>query len=274
MSALLAEVERDPTTRIKDGDLRARGLDPAGVRRHFLAHYGMTFHAYCRSRRMGAALARIRAGADLDDVTFASGYESASGFREAFSHLFGSPPGRGRASDCVLLAWLGSPLGPLVAGATSEGVCLLEFTDRRMIEAQLATLRRRLGRALVPGENDHLERLRSELAEYFAGSRREFGLPLVIPGSPFQQRVWQALRDIPYGETRSYEDLADQLGSPRAARAVGRANGLNRLAIVVPCHRVVTKNGELGGYGGGVWRKRYLLELERRHAPARLSSRG
>ena len=262
MAALLDDVDRDPSARITDADLRARGLDPARVRRHFAARYGMTFHAFCRSRRLGAALARIREGASLDDVTFSSGYESASGFREAFSRLFGTPPGRGAEADCIVVAWIESPIGPLVTGASGEGVCLLEFTDRRRLELQLATVRRRFDRPIVPGESGHLEQLHAELAEYFAGARQRFEVPVTAPGSPFQERVWRLLREIPYGETRSYEDLARALGSPGAARAVGRANGFNRVSIVLPCHRVVTKHGELGGYGGGVWRKRYLLDLE------------
>jgi AraC family transcriptional regulator of adaptative response/methylated-DNA-[protein]-cysteine methyltransferase len=162
----------------------------------------------------------------------------------------------------VHLAWIDTPLGPMIAGADPRGVGLLEFTDRRMLEAQLATLRRRLGAALVPGENVHTRAMRRELGEYFAGTRRSFDVPLVHPGTPFQERVWQALRRVPYGTTCSYEALAKRIGSPRAVRAVGTANGLNRLAIVIPCHRVIGKDGSPVGYGGGVWRKRRLLELE------------
>jgi AraC family transcriptional regulator, regulatory protein of adaptative response / methylated-DNA-[protein]-cysteine methyltransferase len=260
---LLAAVEAEPSRRIRDADIRDLGIDPARARRHFLKHYGMTFQAYSRSRRMGTALAEIRLGQDLDEVVLGHGYESHSGFRDAFVRTFGKPPGRSRTTDCVLLTWLETPLGPLVAGATSAGVCLLEFTDRRMFEKQIDILNRRLGYSMVPGENEHLTLLRRELTGYFDGKRRAFDVPLVYPGSPFQVRVWEELMRIPYGETRTYENLAASLGSPRAHRAVGRANGFNRIAILIPCHRVVTKSGALGGYGGGVWRKQALLELER-----------
>jgi methylated-DNA-[protein]-cysteine S-methyltransferase len=104
--------------------------------------------------------------------------------------------------------------------------------------------------------------LRAQLDEYFARRRRAFDLPLEYPGSPFQRSVWDALLRIPYGETRTYAELASELGVPGAARAVGRANGANRLAIIVPCHRVIAAGGGLGGYGGGLWRKLRLLELE------------
>ena len=156
-----------------------------------------------------------------------------------------------------------SPLGPLVAGATDEGVCLLEFTDRRMLETQFEAVKRRFDKPVLPGTNAHLERLESELEEYFAGRLTRFTVPLVYPGSLFQRKVWSALLAIPYGETRSYEQMAKTVGEPNAVRAVGTANGQNRIAIVIPCHRVIRKGGELGGYGGGLARKQWLLQLER-----------
>ncbi len=115
----------------------------------------------------------------------------------------------------------------------------------------------------MPGTNDHLENLKGQLDGYFARTLRDFRLPLLYPGSPFQTRVWEELLRIPYGETRSYEAIAQAVGAPGAQRAVGRANGQNRIAIVIPCHRVVNKGGKLGGYGGGLWRKQFLLDLER-----------
>jgi AraC family transcriptional regulator of adaptative response/methylated-DNA-[protein]-cysteine methyltransferase len=131
-----------------------------------------------------------------------------------------------------------------------------------MLDTQFATLRRHFSCAIVPGENLHIKQLKKELHEYFVGSRRSFSVPLIYPGTPFQQRVWNELLKIPCGRTLSYEDIARRIGSPGAQRAVGHANGLNRIAIVIPCHRVVNKNGELGGYGGGLWRKQKLLALE------------
>jgi len=138
----------------------------------------------------------------------------------------------------------------------------LEFTDRRMLEAQFAALQKRFAQPLVPAPHHYLDQLRTELAEYFAGTRRDFEVPVVAPGTAFEEQVWRALLAIPYGETRSYEDIARTLGNPAAVRAVGRANGMNRIAIVIPCHRVVNKSGALGGYGGGLWRKRRLLFIE------------
>jgi AraC family transcriptional regulator of adaptative response/methylated-DNA-[protein]-cysteine methyltransferase len=267
VARLLDAVERDPQERRSDAELRRAGIDPIRARRYFQKHYGMTFQAYCRRRRMGEALQQIKRGARLDDVALGNGYESHSGFRDAFTRLFGLPPGRGRSAGCIVVTWAESPVGPLLMGATDEGICFLEFTDRRALETQIATLRHHFACAVVPGTHAHLDRLQSELAAYFAGKLRQFTVPLVYPGSPFQCQVWDQLRQIPYGETRSYDDIARAVGAPAACRAVGTANGRNRIAIVIPCHRVVNKDGRLGGYGGGLWRKQYLLDLERGLSP-------
>jgi AraC family transcriptional regulator, regulatory protein of adaptative response / methylated-DNA-[protein]-cysteine methyltransferase len=250
--------------RLKDSALRASGIDPYRIRRFFQRQYGMTFQAYCRARRMGAALEQLRRGAALDDVTLGNGYGSYSGFRDAFSRTFGRPPGTSRTVDSVVVSWLDSPLGPLVAAANNRGICLLEFTDRRMLETQFRTLKKLFGCAILPGENAHLKTLKNELDQYFAGGLKQFSVPVVCPGTRFQERVWNELLRIPYGETLSYEDLAERIGAAKAQRAVGTANGRNRIAIVIPCHRVVNKDGKLGGYGGGLWRKQYLLDLERK----------
>ena len=263
VKSLLEAVERDPSTRLFDRDVQALGVDPGTVRRYFQRHYGMTFQAYARAMRLAGALSSIREGGNVDDAVFESGFSSHSGFRDAFTRTFGESPGASKDKECVFLAWLESPLGPLVAGATEAGVCLLEFTDRRMLETQFAAVKQLFRAPAVPGMNQHLETLRAELTAYFEGSLRQFSLPLVYPGSPFQQKVWDELLRIPYGETRSYEAMAVAIGTPTGQRAVGHANGQNRIAIVIPCHRVVNKDGGLGGYGGGLRRKQFLLDLER-----------
>jgi AraC family transcriptional regulator of adaptative response/methylated-DNA-[protein]-cysteine methyltransferase len=261
---LLSTIEQNPTARYSDASLRSIGVEPSRARRFFLKNYGMTFQAYCRGRRLGKSFEQIRLGVDLDDVALGHGYDSHSGFRDAFAKTFGSAPGKSRDSDCIVTAWIESPIGPLLAAATSEGVCLLEFTDRRMLNHQFERLRKYFNCAIIPGENRHIAQLRHELKEYFESKRTRFSMRLVYPGTPFEQKVWNALLKIPYGSTASYEEIAKQIGVPKSSRAVGRANGLNRIAIVIPCHRVINKNGELGGYGGGLWRKKMLLELEQK----------
>jgi AraC family transcriptional regulator of adaptative response/methylated-DNA-[protein]-cysteine methyltransferase len=261
---LLARIEAKPAARVSERDLTAMGLDPERVRRYFAARYGLTFQAYCRARRLAGAFEKIRDGQPIDETVFETGYESHSGFRDAFRKAFGQAPGHVDLANCVRVAWVDTPIGPMIAGATDKGLCLLEFTDRRMLEHQIETIGRRFKVALAPGPHRYLAQLETELREYFAGTRTKFSVPVDAPGSPFEERVWRALLEIPFGETRSYEDIARVVDSPKAVRAVGRANGLNRIAIVIPCHRVVNKSGELGGYGGGLWRKRRLLHLEQR----------
>ena len=261
---LMDAVDRAPGERITDADLRAISVEPARARRYFKEHYGMTFHAYHRARRIGLALSAVRQGQDLNAVGLRHGFDSASGFRDAFTRVFGQPPGRGRKLACLLARWLDTPLGAMLAIANDEGLCLLEFVDRRALERQLATLRRRLSATIVPGDNEHLDTTARELMSYFDGTLTEFTVPLVVSGSAFQKKVWQRLRRIAYGTTRSYTQLAADMGQGGAQRAVGRANGDNRIAIIIPCHRVVRSNGALCGYGGGLWRKRWLLDHERR----------
>lgn len=263
---LLADLEQDPSRRWKDQDLRDQGLSPERVRRWFQAHHGMSFHAYNRARRLGSALGQVRSGSQVTRAAFDSGYGSLSGFGEAFQRYFGASPTSVDDTTLVRVDRITTPLGPMIVAATDQHLCLLEFVDRRMLETQIARLRKGLNAAFVPDRNDLIRQTESEIAEYFDGRRRAFTLPLITPGTEFQQQVWQALTRIPYGTTVSYRQLASTVGRPAAVRAVGTTNGLNALAIIVPCHRVIGADGKLAGYGGGLWRKKRLLELEQAEA--------
>jgi AraC family transcriptional regulator of adaptative response/methylated-DNA-[protein]-cysteine methyltransferase len=157
----------------------------------------------------------------------------------------------------------------MLAAADEHGVALLDFIDRRGLPGAIERLRRRCGAGgqdavIVPADHPHLRRLRGELDEYFAGRRLTFSVPLSPAGTPFERRAWDYLRTIPPGQTRSYSQQAQAIGAGGGARAVGRANGMNYLSIIIPCHRVVGADGALTGYGGGLWRKRWLLDHERR----------
>ena len=145
---------------------------------------------------------------------------------------------------------------------TDGAIVLLEYADRRMLPTQFKRLSTALRCVFVPGEDPLLTELSTQLAAYFEGERADFDLPLKTSGTVFQERVWAALRDIPAGATRSYADVAGAIGQPTAVRAVARANGDNRIAILIPCHRVIGSDGKLTGYGGGLWRKKRLLEIE------------
>jgi AraC family transcriptional regulator, regulatory protein of adaptative response / methylated-DNA-[protein]-cysteine methyltransferase len=265
---LLVEVEDDPTRRWRDQDLRLLKLNPDRVRRWFLAHHDMTFQAYTRARRLGLALGRIQGGERVTTSALDHGYDSLSGFQEAFQRLFGAAPTRTNGLRPVAVRRLATPLGAMLAAGGDDGLHLLEFADRRMLETQITRVRRRMSVAFVPGNHQTIDRAEQELAEYFAGARRSFTIPLADRGTEFQEEVWRRLREIPYGATVSYGAIAREMGRPTSMRAVARANGDNRFAIVIPCHRVIGADGQLTGYGGGLWRKQRLLEHEQRNAGA------
>ena len=262
LGGLIEAVDADPARRWTDEDLRASGVHPDRVRRWFKTHHGMTFHAYARARRLGTALERIREGDRVVAAALDHGYESLSGFNAAVRGLIGASPTTSGELATVILRRITTPLGPMLAGAVESELCFLEFADRRMLERQLGTLSKRLGCRFLPGNAPVLELLNEQIEAYFAGRLRRFDVPLRVPGTDFQRAVWDRLLQIPYGETRSYADVADALGQPTATRAVARANGTNRIAILIPCHRVIGKDGSLTGYAGSLWRKRRLLELE------------
>jgi len=263
---LLAALAAAPSRRLTDVALRAMHIQPATARRYFLGRFGMTLHAYARARRLGLALDHLQQGASVTPAGFDSGFESDSGFRDAFKRLFGVTPTAARGTTPIVATLVPSPLGALLAAATEDGLCMLEFADRKKLPGQAADLTRWFERPVVPGSNPHIEQVIRELEEYFAGKRRDFDVPLDLRGTEFQEAVWRELIRIPFGGTVSYEELALRIGRPGAQRAVGMANGRNRIPIVVPCHRVIQKNGQLRGYGGGLWRKQFLLDLERRTA--------
>jgi AraC family transcriptional regulator of adaptative response/methylated-DNA-[protein]-cysteine methyltransferase len=153
----------------------------------------------------------------------------------------------------------------MFACATKEGICLVEFTDRRMLEFEFKEISIRFKAKTIYGENKHFETLKTQIDEYFSGKRKTFDLPLIYPGTEFQKQVWEHLKEIPYGETHSYKKQAIGINNPKAVRAVAKANGFNRICIIIPCHRVIGEDGSLTGYGGGLWRKKWLLDFEKKN---------
>lgn len=263
VSEALGLLREEPRRKIGDAVLRGAGIGPETVRRWFKQHYGMTFQAYQRMIRINTAVQELHGDRSVTYSAFDAGYDSLSGFSYTFKRITGKSPSKGKDMPTIAMERILTPLGPMFAGATGKGVCLLEFTDRRMLETELGELQRRLGAVVLMGGNTYIEQIKEELAEYFCGTRRSFSVPLDAPGSDFQRAVWKSLLDIPFGETRSYQAQAESLGKPEAVRAVASANGHNRISIVIPCHRVIGKDGSLTGYGGGLERKRWLLEHER-----------
>lgn len=260
---LLQELTNDPSVRIADRDLSARGLEPVAVRRWFTKHQGMTFQAFQRMLKLNSAFKKLQQGSTVMDSAYESGFASLSGFSEGFRNVFGNSPAGAKQQKIIDLKRIETPVGTMYAAAVPEGICLLEFGDRSSLESTIISIAKQLNAKVMIANNPHFELLERELTEYFNGQKQVFTVPLFPVGTEFQKKVWEVLRQIPYGETWTYSRQADFLGDVKKVRAVANANGFNRISIVIPCHRVIGSNGALTGYGGGVWRKQKLLELER-----------
>ncbi|WED28499.1 methylated-DNA--[protein]-cysteine S-methyltransferase [Vibrio sp. DW001] len=259
-------VRDNPKEKITDFQLRQLKISPELVRRWFKKHYGMTFQAYQRMYRINNAYKEVKSGRKTIDAAFDSGYESLSGFGYTFKKIVGYSPAHTVNNNVILISRVTTPLGPMFVCASDDGVCLLEFVDRRMLETEFKDLQKSLKAKIIAGENRHIKQVKKELNEYFLGQRKKFEVELLTPGTEFQNLVWQCLSEIPFGKTFTYQEQAEKIYKPKAIRAVASANGYNRIAIIIPCHRVIGKDGKLTGYGGGLERKRWLIEHEKEYS--------
>jgi AraC family transcriptional regulator of adaptative response/methylated-DNA-[protein]-cysteine methyltransferase len=264
VSALLRRLEDEPERIWAEGDLVELGYDPSTVRRAFKRHLGLTFLDMARLRRAGRGMDRLATRASVIDAQQAAGYGSGSGFREAIVRLLGEVPVALRGRELLRADWIESPIGTMLAVADAHALHLLEFFDRTALPTELKKLREATRSSITFGRTPVIDRIEAELRDYFEGRRLAFDTPLARHGSAFTKAVWDALVAIPPGSTRSYGDIAHAAGRHTAVRAVARANGANQLAIVIPCHRVIGADGSLTGYGGGLWRKDWLLRHERK----------
>lgn len=257
-------VEDHPKEKVSDQELRDAGISPEKLRRWFKANYGITFQNYQRMYRINEAFLELKSGKKTTHTAFDSGYESLSGFAYTYKKLIGKAPSKSSTDQRILISRIESPLGPMFVCATEKGICLLEFVDRKMLETEFKDLQRLLQARIIHGENAHIKQARKEMQEYFKGERKSFDLSLDAPGTEFQQLVWNQLVQLPFGQTSTYQALAQLMERPNSTRAVASANGNNRIAIVIPCHRIIGKDGKLRGYGGGLARKQWLLDHERK----------
>lgn len=208
------------------------------------------------------ALKQIKRQKVVIDAQIGSGYNSGDGFRDAFSKIMGAPPAKSKEVNPLKAAWIDTPLGLMIAISDEEALYLLEFVNRRGLEREIERLREKFNSAIIPGKTERIDSIERELKQYFRGELKRFLTPIMMVGTPFQKKVWLELQKIPIGETCSYSDIAKKLENIGAVRAVGSANGANQIAIAIPCHRVINSDGQLGGYGGGLARKKWLLEHE------------
>jgi len=259
---LITLVEEHPDIKLSNAALTQRGIDPSTARRQFLARFGMSFQDYTRARRLGLAAKTMDKGGSVLDAQLDAGFESASGFRTAYTKIFGHAPAKGHPQP-LYIDWLETPMGRMIAITDETALYMLEFTNRKNMRRQFDRLRKRQSRAIIPGRTPITQQIETELKAYFKGELIQFETPLATSGTEFQRQTWEALQTIPHGETRSYAQLAEMIGKPAAVRAVASANANNGLALIIPCHRVIAKNGGLGGYAGGIDRKQNLLNLEK-----------
>jgi AraC family transcriptional regulator of adaptative response/methylated-DNA-[protein]-cysteine methyltransferase len=266
VQTLVEAIEINPEKRWRNYDFEALSVDASTVRRQFKKRFGMTFVAYARAKRMGLAIKQIQKGQSIIATQLDNGYESSSGFRDAFTKVMGAAPTKFDKHHAILKStWIDTQLGPMLAIADEAFLYLLEFVDQHGLESKVERLRTNLHAVIIPGHTQIIQQIEFELKKYFEGSLKEFKTPIQVLGSPFQQLVWRGLMGIPYGQTRSYGDQARALGKETAYRAVASANGANKIAIVIPCHRIINSNGELGGYSGGIHRKKWLIAHEKQH---------
>ncbi len=263
---LISLIEGDPERRWGEGDIKALGIDPSTARRQFKKRFGLTFTQYARARRLGAAAKTLMNGDKVINAQLTAGYDSASGFRTAFAKTFGQAPAKSNKPP-FFIEWLSTPLGPMFAVCDDSHLYMLEFTVRKNMDRGFEKLRKVHKRAVIPGRTKITDQIAAELKAYFEGSLTDFKTPLAPTGTAFQNSVWKCLQDIPYGESCAYTDLAIAVGNEKAVRAVASSNANNGLALIIPCHRVIAKDGGLGGYAGGVDKKQWLLDHEKSHKP-------
>lgn len=264
VKTLTQALEKNPSYRWNEESIEEMGFDPSTVRRIFKRHFGMTFLDMARQSRLRAGFETLSNGGRVIDAQWDAGFESPSGFRDAFAKLLGQPPVNLSGSGVLKADWIETPIGSMIAVSDKSMLYLLEFADRKALPTELKRLWKMSKGELGIGRFEPTEQVEEQLGAYFRAESASFTVPVYLRGSAFTLSVWEELRRIPVGETRSYSEVADAVGRPSAMRAVARANGANQLALVIPCHRVIGADGSLTGYGGGLWRKQYLIELERK----------
>lgn len=265
IATLLTALDERPEYMWRENDIVQMGFDLSTVRRSFKRQFGITFLEMARKRRLRDGFATLADGGKAIDGQVEAGFESASAFRSAFIKLLGQAPGN-LSSDPLLFAnWIATPIGDMVSVTSKSQLHLLEFIDRKALRKELERLNRFAKGRFGIGRTEPAAQIKEELATFFKGTSSKFQTPLAYHGSEFSGAVWDALRKIPAGTTRSYGDIAKSIDRPSAVRAVARANGANQIALVIPCHRVIGTDGSLTGYGGGLWRKQKLLEIERQY---------
>lgn len=266
---LLTALDEQPERRWSEANIQDMGLDLSTVRRSFKRQFGITFLEMARQRRLREGFETIADGGKVIEAQIDARFESASAFRASFAQILGRAPGSLDPDPILFADWITTPLGDMISISSRTQLYLLEFIDRKALKTEIGRLEKHVKGKIGLGKTTASEQIAAELKMFFAGQSADFATPLAYTGTAFSQSVWHELRKIPAGVTRSYSEIAQRIGRPTATRAVARANGANQIALVIPCHRVIGADGSLTGYGGGLWRKQKLIEIERQYKSQR-----
>lgn len=260
---VLAILGSSKTQKLSNTDLKKIHVQPEKIRRWFRKYFGVTFQEFQRMRQMKIAAQMIANGSSILQVATEIGYQSLSGFETEFQKVFAQNPSQSISGDFFAMHYVFTPIGPMMAVTSDEGLGFLEFIDQKNFQASLKHWQQRQNGFFFVDQHPILTQTQKEITEYFDGKRKSFTVPLKMSGTDFQKKVWAEIQQIPYGQTISYAQQSVNLANPKAVRAVASANGKNKIAIIVPCHRIIGSDGCLTGYAGGIPRKKWLLAMER-----------
>jgi AraC family transcriptional regulator, regulatory protein of adaptative response / methylated-DNA-[protein]-cysteine methyltransferase len=262
INQLIKELEDNPSLKIKDSDLITRNFEPHTIRRWFLKNYQMTFHAYQRMLRISVAVRNLQSGQSVLSVAYNSGYESLSGFNDSFKTILGKAPSSNKETKLIHINRIETPIGVMIACATEQGVCLLQFMDSQSLDKDLKDMSKSLKATIIQGYNKHLSILKNELNDYFSGKIRVFTTKIILVGTDLQKSIWKAILDIPYGQTQALSQLAVHLNRENSHKIISNSCYENKLLILVPSHRLINELDSLADSKGGNLRINWLMEFE------------
>ncbi len=263
VKTLLSEIDKDRQKKWLYEDFERINITSSYARRQFKKYFNMTFVQYTRALRLSDGLSVIQKGSRVIDAQLEASYASDSGFRDAFKNTFGHSLDKGKNTTKLYSKIISTKIGNMIAISTETHLLILEFINRKGLENEIKKLLNTLNAIVIPETTDILEQTETELLAYFEGKLCEFTVPLKLLGSDFTKSVWHELVKIKYGEQSTYERIAKNLNTPNKIQAIRRANGLNQISIMIPCHRIINADGSLSGYGGGIERKKWLLNHEK-----------
>lgn len=262
-SKMIEILRQNPSKKWNGSEIKKIGIDDSTLRRAFIKDFGISFLKFAREHRLGAIVTNIENGNNIINSQLDAGFSSSSGFVDAVKKQIGTSPKNLKSQNILSAKWIETPIGAMLGIVGDDGLHLLEFAERKGLPTEIEATKKKTG-PICFRNHSWFEILEKELAKYFSGEFVDFTIPIVQFGTKFEKTVWEELQKVPIGQTRSYSAQAIAIGNPNAIRAVARANGANKVAILIPCHRIIGSNGAMTGYGGKIWRKEWLLKHEKK----------